>query len=108
MREQRLSVPQQKVMAGIELVRLRQSEIRSQQIGHGALAEPFAMELPFAARRSEKFDLDQLQLVLEDEEQGAAEGEAAEEAAEPSNKRRRTQVANRNRGALPHTCRASR
>ena len=51
--------------------------------------------------RSEKLDLDQLQLVLEDEEQGAAEGEAAEEAAEPSNKRRRTQVANRNRGALP-------
>jgi transposase len=51
--------------------------------------------------RSEKLDLDQLKLVLEDEEQGAAEDEAAEEAAEPSNKRRRTQVANRNRGALP-------
>jgi transposase len=51
--------------------------------------------------RSEKLDLDQLKLVLEDEEQGAAEDEAAEAAAEPSNKRRRTQVANRNRGALP-------
>jgi len=51
--------------------------------------------------RSEKLDLDQLQLVLEDEEQGVAEDAAAEEAAEPSNKRRRTEAANRNRGALP-------
>jgi transposase len=52
-------------------------------------------------RRSEKLDLDQLQLGLEDEEQGAAESEAAKDAAEPSERRRRTQPANRNRGALP-------
>src|SRR6187455_3552265 len=51
--------------------------------------------------RSEKLDLDQLQLGLEDAEQGAAESEAAKDAAEPSERRRRTQPANRNRGALP-------
>ena len=51
--------------------------------------------------RSEKLDLDQLQLVLEDEEQSAAETDAAKDAAEPSERRRRIEVANRNRGALP-------
>jgi hypothetical protein len=48
--------------------------------------------------RSEKLDLDQLRLGLEDEEQGAAEDEAACDAAEPSERARRTQPANRNRG----------
>src|ERR1700755_687981 len=51
--------------------------------------------------RSEKLDLDQLQLVLEDEEQSAAESAAAKEAAEPTERQRRTEVANRNRRALP-------
>ena len=51
--------------------------------------------------RSEKLDLDQLRLGLEDEEQGAAEDEAARDAAEAPERRRRTQPANRNRGALP-------
>ena len=51
--------------------------------------------------RSEKLDLDQLQLVLEDAEQSAAEGDAAKDAAEPAERRRRTEAANRNRGALP-------
>ncbi len=51
--------------------------------------------------RSEQLDLDQLQLGLEDAEQGAAEDEAAKDAAEASERRRRTQPANRNRGALP-------
>ena len=51
--------------------------------------------------RSEKLDLDQLQLVLEDAEQSAAESDAAKNAAEPSERRRRIAVANRNRGALP-------
>jgi transposase len=51
--------------------------------------------------RSEKLDLDQLQLGLEDEEQAAAESEAANDAAEPSGGQRRTRPANRNRGALP-------
>lgn len=51
--------------------------------------------------RSEKLDLEQLQLALEDAEQSAAEGEAAKEAAEPPERRRRRTTANRNRGALP-------
>ena len=51
--------------------------------------------------RSEKLDLDQLRLGLEDEEQGAAEDDAARDAAEAPERRRRTQPANRNRGALP-------
>jgi transposase len=51
--------------------------------------------------RSEKLDLDQLQLVLEDAEQSTAASEAAKDAAEPSERRRRAEVANRNRGALP-------
>jgi hypothetical protein len=48
--------------------------------------------------RSEKLDLDQLRLGLEDEEQGAAEDEAARDAAEAPERPRRTR----------HTCRASR
>ena len=51
--------------------------------------------------RSEKLDLDQLQLVLEDAEQSAAEAEAAGDAAASPERRRRTTPAQRNRGALP-------
>jgi hypothetical protein len=51
--------------------------------------------------RSEKLDLDQLQLGLEDAEQDDAEHAAAEEVAAPSPRRRHTEPANRNRGALP-------
>jgi transposase len=51
--------------------------------------------------RSEKLDLDQLLLGLEDEEQAAAESDAAKAAAEPSARQRRIELANRNRGALP-------
>ena len=51
--------------------------------------------------RSEKLDLEQLQLVLEDAEQSAAEDGAAKDAAEPAERRRRIPTANRNRGALP-------
>ena len=53
MREQCVFVPQQKVVAGVELVRLGQSEVRPQQVGHGALAEPVAVQLPLAARRDQ-------------------------------------------------------
>jgi transposase len=52
-------------------------------------------------RRSEKLDLDQPQLALEDDEQAVAESEAAKDAAEPSGRRRQARPANRNRGALP-------
>ena len=51
--------------------------------------------------RSEKLNLDQLQLVLEDAEQSAAEDDAAKDATEPAERRRSTAAANRNRGALP-------
>jgi transposase len=51
--------------------------------------------------RSEKLDLDQPQLALEDDEQAVAESEAAKDAAEPSGRRRQARPANRNRGALP-------
>ena len=52
--------------------------------------------------RSEKLDLDQLRLLLEDTEQGKAETDAANEAtANPSEKRKRRASANRNLGALP-------
>jgi len=52
-------------------------------------------------QRSEKLDLEQLQLVLEDAEQTAAQALAAKEAAEPPERRRRQPATNRNRGALP-------
>jgi transposase len=51
--------------------------------------------------RSEKLDLEQLQLVLEEAEQSDAEDDAAKDAAEPAERRRRIPTANRNRGALP-------
>jgi hypothetical protein len=51
--------------------------------------------------RSEKLDLEQLQLVLEDAEQTVAENDAAKEAAEPPERQRRKMPAQRNRGALP-------
>ena len=51
--------------------------------------------------RSEKLDLDQLQLGLEDAEQDDAERDAAEQAAASTPRRRRTEPTNRNRGALP-------
>src|SRR5271154_6284733 len=41
---------EQQVVTGVEFVRLGQAEIRTQQIGHGAVAEPFAMQPPLAAR----------------------------------------------------------
>src|ERR1700758_2344961 len=49
MREQRVLVGEHQAVTGIELARLGQAEIRPQQIGHGALAEPFAMQPPLAA-----------------------------------------------------------
>ena len=45
--------------------------------------------------RSEKLDLEQLQLVLEDAEQSAAEDDAAKDAAEPAERRRRIATVNR-------------
>jgi len=58
--------------------------------------------------RSEKLDLEQLQLVLEDAEQSAAEDDAAKDATEPAERRRRIAAVNCNRGHCPHTCHATR
>src|SRR5690348_17153144 len=51
--------------------------------------------------RSERLDLEQLQLILEDAEQSAAEVDAVKGAAEPAERRWRIEVAHRNRSALP-------
>jgi transposase len=55
--------------------------------------------------RSEKLTLDQLRLILEDTEQGEAESQAAEDAAEAESadapRRRQRKAPNRNLGALP-------
>jgi len=53
MREQRVFVLQQEVMAGVELVRLSQPEVRPQQVGHGTPAKPVAVQLPLAAGRDQ-------------------------------------------------------
>ncbi len=49
-REQRVLVLEQPVVTGIELVRLGQTKIAAQQVDHGTVAKPCAMQLPFAAR----------------------------------------------------------
>jgi len=41
--EQRLFVLEQKIMTSIELMRLGQIKIRSQQIGQSGATEPFSM-----------------------------------------------------------------
>jgi hypothetical protein len=53
MRKQRVLVREQEVVAGIELVRLGQAEVRADEIGHRAVAEPFPMQPPLAARRDQ-------------------------------------------------------
>src|SRR6202171_3232262 len=52
MREQRLLVLEQQIVTGIELVFFRKAEVRTQQVGHRAVAEPLAVQPPFAAERS--------------------------------------------------------
>src|SRR4051794_41323139 len=53
MGKQGVLVLQQPVMAGIKLVRLGQTKVAAQDIGHGALAEPVAVQFPLAARRNQ-------------------------------------------------------
>ena len=64
MREQRLFVRQQQVMAGVELVRLGQAEVGPEQIGHGTVAEPLAMQPPLAARRDQPIGDQHLQDLI--------------------------------------------
>jgi hypothetical protein len=49
MRAQRVLVLDQPVVTGVQLVRFGQAKIGAQEIGHGAVAEPVAVQLPFAA-----------------------------------------------------------
>ena len=56
MREQVRFVLQQKVMAGVEFVRIGQPEVRPQQVGHSAVAEPIAVQLPLAASAISRYD----------------------------------------------------
>ena len=49
-REQRVLVLEESVMAGVQFMRLGQAKIGAQEIGHGTVAEPVAMQLPLTAR----------------------------------------------------------
>ncbi len=51
-------------MTGVELVRLGQAEIRSREIGRGAVGEPLAMRPPLAARRDRPVGDQDLQNVV--------------------------------------------
>ena len=51
--EQRLLVRQQPVVTGIELVDLREGEVRAQQVSQRAALEPRAVQTPLAARRQQ-------------------------------------------------------
>jgi hypothetical protein len=63
MREERLFGFEQLVVAGGELVRLREAEVGAQQVGHGAVEEPLAMQPPFAARVDQPIGRQHLQHV---------------------------------------------
>ena len=63
-REQSLFVGEQQVVAGIELVSFGEAEVGAEQIGHGAVEEPLAMQPPFAARRDEPVARQHLQHVI--------------------------------------------
>jgi hypothetical protein len=64
MREQRFLMRQQEIVAGIELVLFRKSEVRTQEIGHCAVAEPLAMQSPLAARRDQPIGRQHLQDLI--------------------------------------------
>src|SRR5260370_7427716 len=64
MREQRLFVCQQQIVAGIKLVFFRQAKIGTEEIGHRAVAEPFAMQSPLAARRNQPVGREHLQDLI--------------------------------------------
>src|SRR3979411_1588594 len=64
MREQRLFVCQQQIVAGIKLVFFRQAEVGTEEIGHRAVAEPFAMQSPLAARRDQPVGREHLQDLI--------------------------------------------
>ncbi len=64
MREQSVLVREQQIVTGVELVRLGQAEIRSQEIGHRAVGEPLAMQPPLAAGFDQPIGDQDLQNVI--------------------------------------------
>src|SRR6202171_1352642 len=64
MREQRLLVLEQQIVTGIELVFFRKAEVRTQQVGHRAVAEPLAVQPPFAARSDQSIAGENLQDMI--------------------------------------------
>ena len=54
---------EQLVVTGVELVRFREAEVGAEQIGHGAIVEPLAMQPPLAAGRNEAIRRQHLQHV---------------------------------------------
>jgi hypothetical protein len=62
--EQRLLVFEQPIVTAVELVDLRQSDILTQQVGHGAALEPLAMQVPLAARREQSVGRQQQQHLV--------------------------------------------
>ena len=64
MREQRFLVLEQQIVAGIKLVLFRQSEVRTQEIGHRAVAEPLPMQPPFATRSDQPVAGENLQNLI--------------------------------------------
>src|ERR1700722_1425426 len=64
MREQRLLMRQQQIVAGVEFMLFRKAEVRTEQIGHRAVAEPLAMQPPLAARRDQPVSRENLQNLV--------------------------------------------
>ena len=64
MREKSLFVSQQQIVAGVEFMSFREAEVGAEEIGHGAVAEPLAMQAPLAARRDEPVGRQHLQHVI--------------------------------------------
>ncbi len=64
MREQSLLVSDEPVVTGVELVRFREAEVAAEQVRHGAVEEPLAMQPPFAAGRDEPVGRQHLQHLI--------------------------------------------
>ena len=55
---------EQPVVTGVELVRFGEAEVGAEQVGHGAVEEPLAMQPPFAAGRDEPVGRQHLQHLI--------------------------------------------
>lgn len=64
MREQRVLMCKQQIVAGVELMLFRKAEVRAQQISHRAVTEPLAMQPPLAPRRNQPIGREYLQDLI--------------------------------------------